>query len=328
MYIKLENNDVKVFLLSRGATIYQIQTKNKEGRFKNIVLSHKELDEYENGNEGYFGSTCGRVAGRIRGASFKIDDELFELSKNDNSKNTLHGGFVNLSKVDWTYIVTNKDNVSVCIFKYMSKHLEEGFPGDVEFEVKYTLKDKNLVVEHYAHSNRKTYINLTNHSYFNLSDIDQNIYNHKLQINSDRFLEMDIESIPINVQMIEGSAFDFRKLKFIGNITCIIDENVIKSKGFNHALLLNKNSERNYIYLLDEVSKRSVTITTSYPCVVVYTYNEITNTKLLDRENVKHAGIALELQYQPNEINEINDNIIYVDKNNPYYEFIKYEFNC
>lgn len=326
MFITLQSDEIILKLLPMGATIYQIHTKNSNGDFKNIVLTHKNIKQYDD-NIGYFGATCGRVAGRIKGGEITIDNNVFNLSKNEYNSNTLHGGYVNLSKVLWDYEIIKTVDKSICLFKYKSSHLDEGFPGNVDLKVEYILKNNKLKINYYGRSDRKTYLNLTNHSYFNLSDSDETIYEHSLQIAGNSFLEMNEQSIPIDIKDVKNTDFDYLKLTKIGDIFAKNDNNIKSSNGYNHSFKLNKEIEDYSLILKDTKSQRSVKIKTTYPHIVLYTYNEIEDTILLNRKNVRHAAIAIEPQYAPNAINDNRFFIDLVDVNKSYFNSIEYLFN-
>ncbi len=326
MVINLNSNDVQLSLLDYGATIYQLKTKDKDGNFNNIVLTHKNIETYYNGNPAYLGATCGRYAGRIANGQFKINEETYNLTKNFNDKHTLHGGNKNLSKVVWEYEVSEVENKSICTFKYLSKHLEEGFPANVYFEVKYILEGNELTIEYFARADRKTYLNLTNHSYFNLSD-ESTVDNHFLQLDSNSFIDCDVEQIPIGIETAKNNEFDFTKPKKFGNLSNKKHKTLKQLNGFDNVFILNKNNKQYDVKLKSEKSGRSVEIKTSYPCCVVYTYNKNRNSELLNKEDLAHCAVAIELQYAPNAMNSDLLEIPIIDENNSYENFIKYKFN-
>ncbi len=325
MIINLNTEEVQLSLLDYGATIYQLKTKDKDGNFNNIVLTHKEVETYYEGNPAYMGATCGRYAGRIANAQFEIDGEKFELPKNFHNKHTLHGGLKNLSKVKWDYEIKEEKNKSTCTFTYFSKHLDEGFPANVNFKVQYVLQNNELTINYYATADRKTYLNLTNHSYFNLSD-EKYVNNHELQIDSSNFIDCDEDQIPTGIATVEKNDFDFRKMKQFGDLSNK-DHSVLKQlNGYDNVFLLDKNAEYDLL-LKSDISGRSLKIKTSYPCCVIYTYNKSRDSELLDRENNAHCAVAIEPQYAPNAMNNDLFEMPIIDQNNEYNHYIKYIFN-
>lgn len=168
---ELKNSDgFQVNVLNFGGIITEIFVKNKEGQLKNVVLGYAEFEEYID-NSAYPGAIIGRTAGRIENGIFSIDGIIYDLNKN-NGENSLHGGNKGLN----TKIFNVRELGNGIELSYKSPHMEEGYPGNVNFEICYLINESNhLTVEYKAVSDRKTYINLTNHTYFNLSgDMEKN----------------------------------------------------------------------------------------------------------------------------------------------------------
>ncbi len=328
MIITLKSSEIELQLVPNGASIYQIKTKNKNGEYKNICLAHQDLTEYADGNGAYFGATCGRFGGRIKDAKFNIDGKTYELDKNSGGKHSLHGGLKGFSRVAWEYEVIEEGNVSKCVFTHSSPHLEDGFPGNVEAKVEYILEGNTITLNYYCTSDMKTYLNLTNHSYFNLSDGEsEDIQNHLLQLNSTKYLSCDTDVIPTGLVAVDGTEYDFRDLKTFGELGNKKDEILKAFGGFDNCFALDKESGKPDLYLKDEKSGRTLKIETTYPCVVLYTYNSAGEEALVGRENIKHIGVAIEPQYAPNAMNDDRFFIPVVDAENPYKETIKYTFN-
>ncbi len=317
--IKLQTEDVILTLLPMGASIYKLETKNNQGLFKNIVLNHKNPDDYANNNPEYYGNTCGRVAGRIKDATFTIDDTTYNLTKNCNNKHTHHGGIDALNSVVWDYEITEDDETHVCTFTYSSKDMDNGFPGNVDFMIEYVLHENTLCVNYFAKSDKNTYINLTNHTYFNLSDNHEHIYKHMLELDSSHYVSLDEENMPVDIVSCEDSIFDFSTPN---NFYALknIENNALKvQKGYDHTFLLDKLKDFS-LRLSSKDGGRSVTIKASYPAVVIYTNNFAKN------DNV-HTGIAIEPQYAPNAMNDDRFFIPITGPKRYYTETIKYIFN-
>ncbi len=330
MSILLRNSNVEVELLQTGAAIYQIKTKDKNGEFGNIVLSHKETSEYKTGNDLYAGVTCGRIAGRIENAEFVLDGETYKLEKNFVGKHNLHGGFKSISHMDWDYEVFENINyegkeATKCVFKINSSHLEKGFPGNVEINTEYILVENELIVNYNGTSDRKTYLNLTNHSYFNLGNADT-IKAHSLTLDCDKYVITNSEIIPQKIENVNNTEYDFRETKAFGNLESKEDELLKELLGYDHCFVLNKKSEYDLI-LQDKESGRVLKIQTTYPSVVMYTYNFPAEAEFVNRKNVQYAAVAIEPQYPPNAMNGELFNLPVVDVDAPYKETIKYIFN-
>ncbi len=326
MIIKLCTEEVQLSLLDYGATIYELKTKDKNGNFSNIVLTHADVDTYYEGNPAYMGATCGRYAGRIANGEFEIDGEKYILPKNFKDKHTLHGGFKNFSKVVWDYEIEEKENKSICTFTYFSKHLDEGFPANVNVKVQYVLQKNELTINYFAEADRKTYLNLTNHSYFNLSG-EQFINNHIMEMDSSNFIDCDDAQIPTGIATVENNDFDFRKPKSFGDLSNKQHETLKQLNGYDNVFVLDKNNKQYDLLLKSELSGRTLKMQTSYPCCVIYTYNKGRGCDLLNRKDNAHCAVAIEAQYPPNAMNNNLIHIPILDKNNPYNNYIKYTFN-
>jgi aldose 1-epimerase len=192
--------------------------------------------------------------------------------------------------------------------------MEEGYPGNLKVKVIYTLTDDNeLIIEYQAQSDRNTLCNLTNHSYFNLSgNYKRKVTEQYLKIKSDSFLETDDDLVPSGKTLdVKNTPMDFNTLKLIGrDIEC--DYKPLKQAGgYDHPWLLSGNEKQ--IEMYDEPSGRKMTISTSYPCVVVYTYNSASNERLkFDKVGSKYDAICFETQYEPDGINhkELNSAVL------------------
>lgn len=323
--ITLKSSEIELKLLPIGATIYELKTK-KDGIFQNVVLAHQDEAEYTTGNTCYFGNSCGRFSGRINNAQFTLDGTTYNLQANDG-KHNLHGGIQGFSKTVWDYTISEDSDKSTCVFSHSFKHLEEGFPGNIDVKIEYVVHKNSLTINYYATSDQRTYLNLTNHSYFNMGAITDTLYNQTLQLDCTKFIECDEDVIPTGIADVSGTEFDFRQPTKIGDLNKK-EYPILKTfNGFDNAFLLDKSDMGYDLYLKDETTGRSLKIQTSYPCVVLYTYNRPVDTQLLDRPNKKHIGMAIEPQFAPNAMNDDRFNIPIVDQDTPYHQTIKYIFN-
>lgn len=322
-FIHLESQDVKVTLYRLGASIYRIFTPNREGTQSNIVLSFDDVNEYKKKHP-YFGLTCGRCAGRIKNSEFTIDNQVYKLSQNDGH-NHLHGGFDSLSTLYWDYTLTKNGDQQVCIFTITSSHLSEGYPGTISAKVSYTLCKNKLTVVYDVQTDRRTYINLTNHSYFNLSNnLSIPIYNHLLKINAYSFSSLDDKSIPNDIKPVVRTYFDFIEMKKIGDLTQIKDVNISNEHGLNHPFLLDS---ADCLTLKNIETGRDLSVTTSYPAVILYSYNYPLTHHTDSHLSKMHTGLAIECQYVPNAMNSEIFNQPLISPDNPYHEWISYEFS-
>lgn len=314
----LENKYLKVEILNLGALIKKLEVKTKNKKNKNVVISYEEVEDYEK-NPAYIGAIVGRNAGRIKNAILKIENENFNLEKN-NGNNNLHGGVGSISHKLWE-VEIKKDRLSC---KIKSPHLENGFPGNVDIKVDYILKNNVLILEYFATSDRKTYINLTNHSYFNLSAGEELIYNDILEIDSDKLIKLDNESIPYKLMNLKDTIFDFKEPKRIKNFFKSEDEQKkLANDGIDHSYILNK-TKKSPIIIYNDKSGIKMEVETDNPAVVVYTANYFQDVGL-----EKHSGICFETQEAPNlfEDEALGIKPFFTDFNKDYQRYTKFIFS-
>lgn len=296
---------LKVSILNLGATITEIKTVDRNGEFGHIVLSYEDEKNYIE-NPSYYGATVGRTAGRIDKGKFTLNDNEYILNKN-YGVNSGHGGSVGFNKKIWNVnAIETKEKITL-EFSYLSKDLEEGYPGNLEIKVSYEItEDNKLIFKIQGVSDKDTLMNITNHCYFNLSgDYKEDILNHTLKMNCDRFLAIDEnggvtgEIIPVN-----NTEFDFIEEKKIGQDIEGLSKQMKLGYGYDHPFMFNEN-EKGHIELYDEKSGRYMKVTTEYPCVVVYSQNFIDSLVLKEgKETKRRNGICLEVQYPPIGYNE------------------------
>ncbi|MED5078269.1 galactose mutarotase, partial [Geobacillus stearothermophilus] len=204
---ELNGNDILLFTLvndrgmelsttNYGCIVTDIRVPDRNSNIENVVLGFDRFEPYVE-NEPYFGAVIGRVAGRIQGASFELDGVTYRLAKNENN-NHLHGGPNGFHRVLWQAEPVQRDDAVGIVFSYTSPDGEEGYPGTVHVQVAYWLNNNNeWTVTYRARSNKTTLVNLTNHTYFNLSgNGKRDILDHTLTIQSSRVLELNEELIP------------------------------------------------------------------------------------------------------------------------------------
>ena len=292
----------KVGIINYGAIITEIFTPDRNGNFENIVLAYDKLEPYLE-NPAYLGAIVGRTAGRISKGSFILGETKYELDKN-NGENNLHGGLEGLSKKLWDAQKTENG----IILSYKSKHLESGFPGNVEFEVRYSVtEDNSLEIEYKAKPDRETIINLTNHSYFNLSgNIKSGGEKQILKINSDFICEVDEETLPTGQKIyVKDTNFDFREGKAIedGLSERDNDYNIKIAKGYDHPFILNSDNPK--ISLFSQETGRTLEVETDQKIVIFYSGNYLKDTPELagNKKAENNMGICLETQDYPDAIN-------------------------
>lgn len=327
-YCLKNDRGIEVNVLNYGGIITEILAPDKTGNFENIVLGFDNIMDYEEKSP-YFGSVVGRIAGRISRASFKIDGKEYKLAKN-NGRNNLHGGNRGFDKVIWgVKEIIEEDYVGIEL-SYFSHDGEEGFPGNVDVKMEYHLNNNELEIKYNAVSDKKTIINLTNHSYFNLSgDLREDVLDHNLTINADRMSCVNQEVIP-NGEIIDvkGTAFDFTKPKKVGKDIINKDtKQLLYCGGYDHPFILNGN-ENPAARLEDEKSGRVLEITTDQPTVVFYSGNGLGEDIILsgNRKGKRHLALCLETQDYPDSINQDNFPTKIYNPGEKYEAYTKYRF--
>ena len=297
-YSLIAENNFRVDVLNFGGIISGVYAPDKYDKFDNVVLSYDEFTDCLE-NIGYFGAIVGRHAGRIANGKFSIDGHSFQLDCNRKGNN-LHGGFHGIDKRIW-YVEEINNGITL---SYFSPHQEEKYPGNIQFSVSYRIITENtLSIEYSAVPDRKTLINLTNHTSFNLSGGIRPASSHRLQLNADAFGAVD-ETGLFSGDIIDVTAtpFDFRKMKSIDTDLISHPQLQIVGGGFDHPFILNSNFAAK---LVDLVSGRSLSVTTTEPSIVVYSGNFLTPGGKINGGNYayKHLGICLETQNLPNAVN-------------------------
>ena len=316
-------------LTNYGARVVSIWTKDKKGNFDDIVLGCSSIDEYVEINERYFGATIGRYGNRIKNAVFKIDGIEYNLNKN-NGKNNLHGGNIGFNDVIWDVKQINSSKIE---FKYFSKHLEEGFPGNLEVKVHYSLNESNeLKIEYYAETDMKTHVNLTHHSFFNLEGVYKNssIHDHLLYINADSYTPVGMDMIPNGkIKKVKDSPFDFRKPTKIGERIDSDDNQLKYGNGYDHNFVLNSKSvDEISAKLFDPVSGRFIEVHTNEPGLQFYSGNFL-NEKTIGKNRVNYkrrSALCLETQHFPNSPNQNSFPSTILEPNEKYYSICIYKF--
>lgn len=298
-YTLQNKNGVQLDVLNYGGIIRSLKVPDVNGTFENIVLGFDSLDDYLK-DPYYLGAIIGRYANRIANGSFSLDNQTYSLAQNEG-KHHLHGGKKGLNKVIWDITPIKKNNINGLELSYTSHDMEEGYPGELTISVLYLLTDENeLQIEYQAHTNKKTIINLTQHSYFNLSGKRQSILDHQVKLNADYYLATDPHSIPTGKRIaVKNTPFDFNnEHSFRENI---LSFELHETEGFDHSWVLNKNTINSLEFagkVTDPKSQRSISVYTTEPSIHIYTGNFLNNNWL------KQSAFCLETQHFPNSPNE------------------------
>ncbi len=302
----IENkNGSKAQIIEKGATLEKLFIKDKNGELIDILSGHDTLDGHVNRGD-YQGVIVGQYANRIKGGKFSIDGVEYTVTPNEKGVTCLHGGGEYSSAV-WCGKKLNDNSVE---FTYFSADGNEGFPGNVDVKVIYTLSDNDqLSIEYFAVSDKKTVINLTNHAYFNLNGYNSgDVLNHTLQINADRFTAIDEMSIPTGELIpVEGTPFDFTTAKKIGTNIDADYEQIKNGMGYDHNFCIKDYDGTLKTIAIAEGDKSGIVmeVKTDLPGVQLYTGNFLDGTIIGKGEFplTKRAAFCLETQVFPDSPN-------------------------
>lgn len=309
LYLLKNANGMEVEISDFGGTIYRWTAPDKDGKFADITLGCDTLDSYLKGAK-YLGALIGRYGNRIANGQFKIDGVTYNLAKN-NGPNSLHGGNVGYNAVLWKAKPINGAEPALEL-TYLSKNGEEGYPGNLNVKVLYTLKnDNSLQIDYEATTDKKTVVNLTNHAYFNLAgEGNGDILSHELQISADKFLPVDTTLIPLgNLQDVKGTPFDFTTPHVIGErINDTTDVQIKRGGGYDHCWVFTDTSDKlkSVAKVTEKTSGRVMEVLTTEPAVQFYTGNFL-NGSATGKSGVKYAyryGFCLETQHFPDSPNQ------------------------
>lgn len=300
---------MKVAITPVGGHIMSIQLPDKNGGLTDIVLGYDSAKDYV-GGKGYYGSTVGRYGNRIAKGKFTLDGKEYQLAVN-NGENTLHGGPGGFHNVKWTGKEVATYEGKGVELTYLSKDGEEGYPGNLNVKVVFSLTDSNeLKIQYEATTDKPTIVNLTNHSYFNLSgEGSGDILNHEIAINADKFLPVDKGLIPTGeLRPVKGTPFDFLQPHKIGERINNDEEQVKTGGGYDHCFVLNKK-EGNELSLAakvsDPASGRMMEVWTTEPAVQFYTGNFLNGTPGKGGKPYNYRGaFCLETQHFPDSPNQ------------------------
>ncbi len=300
-------NGLTAKIVSYGGILTELWTPDKNGKFINIVLGYKKLENYLK-HSPYFGATVGRYANRIAKGRFKLEGKIYQLATN-NPPNHLHGGPGGLALQNWTSKSTETPIGPALTLSCQSSDGAEGFPGNLTTTVTYTLTNKNeLQIDYHAITDQTTVVNFTHHSYFNLSGKDS-VLDHILQIKSDRITPTDKTLIPTgNYLHVHNTPFDFRKPIPLGARILEPHIQLKNAGGYDHNWVLSdwNNKLRSVAVLHDPASGRMVKVATTEPGLQIYTGNFLSGTPTEKKgEKFKnYQAVCLETQHFPDSPNK------------------------
>jgi aldose 1-epimerase len=302
LYTLANGRGLEAGIMTYGGTLVSLNVPDAAGRSGDVVLGFDTLDGYL-GENPFFGALIGRYGNRIAKGRFSLNGVDYKLAQN-NGENHLHGGPRGFDKVVWK--VKNATDRTLEL-GYLSKDGEEGYPGNLDVTVRYTLTDDNqLAIDYSATTDKETVVNLTSHSYFNLA-CGGDILNHQLAINADRFTPVDAGLIPTGeLRAVAGTPFDFRQPAAIGARIDQDDEQLRRGGGYDHNFVLNRagNGLSLVAKALDPATGRVLEIFTTEPGVQFYSGNFIPRVAGKGgRKYQPRCGFCLETQHYPDSPN-------------------------
>lgn len=310
-YTLTNTNGVSLSVLNYGGIITRLLTPDRHGKLANVVLGYEDLELYEQNNP-YFGALIGRYANRIRNASFYLGNDYYTLSRNDGTHH-LHGGFNGFNKAIWTVEREKSEHEARLILSYLSKDSQEGYPGNLNVKVTYTLDQNNQwSIDYHATTDKETIINLTQHSYFNLSgDFNCEILDHALHLEMPFYLPVDSENLPLGRwSSVGGTPFDFSVPTTIGENLNKLREQSDSASGFDHCFVPEAfgHSLRRVAQITHPGSGRNMEVFTTHPGVQFYTahFPKDQYPKPQGGHYKSRTGFCLETQNFPDAPNHLN----------------------
>ena len=322
-YIMSNNKGMEISIIDYGGIITSWTAADKKGDYKDIVLGFNTLAEYE-AETPYFGALIGRYSNRIAEGKFNLEGQEYTLAVN-NGVNHIHGGLKGFDKVVWDAKTILNDSTVSLELSYLSKDMEEGYPGNLKAKVTYTLNNEDeLSVIYEATTDKPTIVNLTQHSYFNLTaDFNQDILGHEIVINANSYLPVDDTLIPTGeFREVNKTPFDFRKSKAIGKQ--INDENaqLELGNGYDHCWVINDQDKglRFVASAYEAVSGRLLEVYSDKPGIQFYTGNFLDGTLPTKSKGTYQirTGFCLETQHYPNSPNQDNFPSVILNPGNKY----------
>lgn len=284
-------------VMNYGATLMRLETPDRFGKSANVVLGFDTLAPYLAGTPG-FGATIGRYANRIAGARFTLDGITYQLAANEGAHH-LHGGVRGFDKVVWSAERFTQAGAPGVLLRHVSADGDEGYPGELSVETTYVLEPDKLGISFRAETSAPTHVNLTHHSYFDLSAAGRGADAHQLQINADAFLAVDASLIPQAICAVAGTPFDFRTPHNIGAREAAADAQLERAGGYDHTFVLNKpapGAMTEAAVLSDFKSGRRLTLSTTAPGLQLYTGGNLDGSV---GDFGRRAGVCLEPQHFP-----------------------------
>jgi aldose 1-epimerase len=331
LYVLKNHNGMTAAITNYGGRLVALLVPDKDGKMTDVVVGFNSLEDYAKSTESYFGATIGRVGNRIAKGEFSLDGKKYTLFKN-NGPSTLHGGKKGFQAVVWD---ASQPNDSTLILTYLSKDMEEGFPGNLNVKVTYSLTgDNGFKCEYEATTDKKTVVNLTNHAFFNLNgEGSGSILNHSVQLFADGYTPVDSTLIPTGkIEPVAGTPFDFTTPATIGSRIEQDNQQLKYGKGYDHNFVLNKtkvNGLKHAATVIGDQSGIVMNIYTEEPGMQFYSGNFMQgkNTFKDGSKDDFRTAFAMETQHFPDAPNQPSFPSIVLNPGETYHTISVYQFS-
>lgn len=317
-------------VINYGGKVVSLWIPDRNGNYEDVVLGYPDIDGFLSAKEKYFGALIGRYGNRIQNGKFTLNGRAYTLATN-NGINHLHGGNIGYDAVFWDAKQIDDQTLAL---SYLSKHMEEGYPGNLDIKVVYHLSDANeLKVEYWATTDQATVVNLTHHSFFNLRGAGNGTINdHLLHINASYYTPVDEGLIPTGeIATVEDNPMDFRELTVIGKRINAEFEQLKFGLGYDHNWVLNQNNQgHNYAAkVVEPISGRVMEVYTNEPGLQFYGGNFLDGS-IIGKEGKSYkyrTAFCLETQHFPDSPNKKNFPNTVLNPGEEYYSICIYKFS-
>ena len=308
LYVLKNASGMQAAITNYGGRLVSLVVPDKDGVPVDVVVGFDKVEDFSRSSEPYFGATIGRYGNRIAKGRFTLEGRTYTLFTN-NGPNTLHGGKRGFQDVIWDATLQSD---SVLVLKYLSKDMEEGFPGNLQTTVTYTLNsDNSLKIDYLATTDKTTVLNLTNHAFFNLNGVGSgSILDHVLQINADKYTPVDSTLIPTGkLAPVQGTPFDFRNPTRIGDRIGAENEQLKNGGGYDHNFVLSEVKAENLLHAATVTGDKSgikMEVHTQEPGLQFYSGNfmQSKNTFRGGAKDDFRTAFCLETQHFPDSPNQ------------------------